>query len=534
VARGPASGSSTPDDRADQRAAGPDADLVDPLRIASEGLEEVEETQRHGPVPELVDESRTAPDPLAVLSLAIDRGETPDVEAEQPPRHGLLGRLTSRGRWPTGRARFDATGNGPITGAGTDSHTHGAQDAEPSDEPRVTTWAEDLAEQTATGEWPAVSSVDDAHEAGEDAAEETLLDAPGQVLDSGADDAEQQRSAAQAVERERVVALLAEQSWFAAEAAEAEHIEAERNSAQRAEDARLEGLRLGATDSEEQRLAAERAEADRIETERAAAQQAEDDRLEQHRVAELQRDEGRAARDQLEDQRLERERAEHERLAAERAAAERAEAERLAVLEEQRQSELREHDRVIAAQHLQADERPAATSAPTASPPAPTTRPTSSTAKGGTGEPIPRFVEFRPGSVLRYLFGALFVVFAVAAVIAIFRAVSGGSSAVVLAAVGLTGLAMVAWWALLSWAPPVVSVSNGLLEVSRGATSTSWDLRDPTTEITFRGRPTSRSWKAVLRSQGGRPVTISAREVDAAQFVEIVGHYQSAGPEVEA
>ena len=90
---------------------------------------------------------------------------------------------------------------------------------------------------------------------------------------------------------------------------------------------------------------------------------------------------------------------------------------------------------------------------------------------------------------------------------------------------------MVSWWALLSWSPPVVSVSNGLLELARGSNALTWDLRDPATEITFRGRPSSRSWRAVLRSEGGKPVTLSSRQVDPDQFVEIVEHYQAAGPE---
>jgi hypothetical protein len=37
----------------------------------------------------------------------------------------------------------------------------------------------------------------------------------------------------------------------------------------------------------------------------------------------------------------------------------------------------------------------------------------------------------------------------------------------------------------------------------------------------------------VLQSEGGKPVTITARHVDPAQFVEIVEHYQAAGPEAD-
>ena len=146
---------------------------------------------------------------------------------------------------------------------------------------------------------------------------------------------------------------------------------------------------------------------------------------------------------------------------------------------------------------------------------------------------MPRFVEFRPGNVLAYVFGTLFTIFSVGAVLTILWAVSDGGSRSILGAAALTALAMISWWALLNWAPPIVSVSNGLLEVSRGTRTKSWDLRDPATEITFRGRPSSRSWRAVLRGEDGKPVSISARIVDAAQFVELVEHYQSVGPETD-
>ena len=164
---------------------------------------------------------------------------------------------------------------------------------------------------------------------------------------------------------------------------------------------------------------------------------------------------------------------------------------------------------------------------------APGPRPVTAPVRRESAEPIPRFVEFRPGNVVSYIFGAFFTVFAVGAVITIFWAVSDGRSQAILGAAGLTALAMLSWWALLNWSPPIVSVSNGLLELSRGSRARSWDLRDPDTEITFRGRPSSRSWKAILRDDDGKPVTISARNVDPAQFTELVEHYQAVGPETE-
>jgi hypothetical protein len=167
-------------------------------------------------------------------------------------------------------------------------------------------------------------------------------------------------------------------------------------------------------------------------------------------------------------------------------------------------------------------------------PPPPATRrptPAGARARKTSNEPIPRFVEFRPGNALQYVFGTLFTIFSVGAVIGIFWAVSEGSGEAVLGAAALTALSMASWWALLNWTPPVVSISNGLLEVSRGNSSDTWDLRDEDTELTFVGRPSSRRWKTVVRTPDGKPVTIAARDVDAAQFTEIVEHYQSVGAE---
>jgi hypothetical protein len=228
---------------------------------------------------------------------------------------------------------------------------------------------------------------------------------------------------------------------------------------------------------------------------------------------------------QAERERLEAMRREEAERAAERAEQERLEAERLAA--ERAESERQARERVA---------RVAAPPAPDPTPPDPTrpddgsvpTAPRPAVPGVASGS-IPRFVEFRSGNAGTYVFGAFFTVFAAAAVIAIFWAVSEGTRNAVLAAGGLTALAMASWWALLSWSPPIVAVSNGLLEISR-VTSTGWDLRDPATEITFRGRPSSRSWKAVVRSEGGKPVTISARQVDPALFVEIAKHYQAVGP----
>jgi hypothetical protein len=589
-----------------------DADLVDPLQVASDALEDVAEAHHANGPSAPSDPQPDAPDPLAVLSRSLEeagvRVPTPDL-----PRRGLLGRR-GRGRPAAGPVSSEATPR--VVGSGEAPAAQRPQEpsvASVPDEPRVTTWAEDFEHASATGEWPAVASdpsdtradveetvtttsaagrpqagrrrprkgavrdvVAEVVQAGRDPRPDehvdTAEDQPAATQPAGwpersqiaPEDAERARlvsvrEAAQRQEEDRLAALKGEEDRrragqaevqrLAAEQAEADRIEADRAAAQQAEDDRLEQLRLATTAAEErplateqaeaeraaaeraevQRLAAEQAEADRIEADRAAAQQAEDDRLEQLRLATSAAEEHRLASADAQVEQARQEAAAAEADAQERAAAEQAEAQRLE--QERLDGEKAATERAEQAERQRqaaASARADAASARAAG------RRTPATVAAGGAEPLPRFIEFRSTSVLRYVFGAVFVVCAVAAVIAIFRAVSGGSSDVILAAAGLTALAMLSWWALLGWTPPIVSVSNGLLEVSRGAKSVSWDLRDPATEITFRGRPSSRSWRAVLRSPTGKPTAISARQVDPALFVEVVEHYQGLGPEVQA
>ena len=117
--------------------------------------------------------------------------------------------------------------------------------------------------------------------------------------------------------------------------------------------------------------------------------------------------------------------------------------------------------------------------------------------------------------------------FSVAAVIAIFWAVSEGSTNAILGAAGLTALAMGAWWALLNWTPAIVSISNGILEISRGSAADSWDLAHEETDLTYSGKPASRSWKATLTGNDGKKHVITRSAVDPEQFVEIVEHYRT-------
>jgi hypothetical protein len=553
------------------------SDLVDPLQVASDAFEGVAEAPHTDGESTAFDPQPGAPDPLAVLSRAIDAGQGIDADEPGTAKRGLLGRL-GRGRLTSSRTAPAAAeaATDPATAAGPTIHLPQEPPAALPDEPRVTTWAEEFELASTTGEWPAVVADQEGAPPG-DGAEVTssaptpppagrrrrrTVDAvtlqqgvaplaePQKDRDvAGEDSAGAERArlvavrgAAERHEADRLAVLKGEEDLHrveydgaelaatraaevdllegtqatdleadrqAAEQAEADRIDADRAAAQQAEDDRLEQLRLVSIASEERWLAAEQAEADRIDADRAAAQQAEDDRLEELRLEQL-----RVTTEQAE-------LAERARLAAVREASEQAERDRAL-----RAAERAERER-------EARQAAARESAASKVAPAAVAKARSKSAAVGA-EPIPRFIEFRSTSVLRYVFGALFVVCAVAAVIAIFRAVSAGSGEVIVAAAGLTALAMLSWWAVLSWTPPIVSISNGLLEITRGAKALSWDLRDPATEITFRGRPSSRSWRAILRDATGRPATISARHVDPLQFVEVVEHYQSVGPETEA
>ena len=572
MARGRRARSSTPHaEAAKSTAATADADLVDPLQVASDAFGHVAETRHSDGGPATSDPQPGAPDPLAVLSRSIEAGRGTPRDEPDPPRRGLLGRL-GRGRPAGGSLSSEVTASVDGAAEADTGEEYDATTAPQSDQPRVTTWAEDFELASATGEWPAV--VADPTDTGEDVADvvapppDVGIARPprGRRRRRRRDGLEARDEVAQvepAAEDEALDAAAAtgaddDRQRLAAEQAEAERIEADRAAAQQAEDDRLERLRLATTAPEDQevateqaqvgppagdqaeaeRLAAEQAEAERIEADRAAAQRAEDERLEQLRLEQLRLTAEQA--DQVE----------RTRLTAVREAAEQAERDRLGALrtQEARLEQARQEARAAEHTETQRLEQERLAAEPAAAEEAAAERAAAeeaererraresatATVPAGAAAPIPRFIEFRSTSLLRWVVGAVFVVCAVAAVIATFRAVSAGSNDVVLAAVGLTALAMLSWWALLRWTPPIVSVSDGLLEVSRGATAASWDLRDPATEITFRGRPSSRSWRAVLRGPSGRPTTIRARQVDPAQFVDVVEHYQAVGPETDA
>ncbi len=163
VARSRRAGSAAPDDMVEPPVSeSQDAEVIDPLQIASAGLEEVEEESPERP------EADTGPrtqDPLTLLSLAIDEEEAlaASGDVEEAPRRGLFG---WRGRERTaGQEAQDDESAVPSDADTPKSETaeHEAHEADTPDNlfadeaPRVTTWAQDFEEFQTTGSMPAVT-----------------------------------------------------------------------------------------------------------------------------------------------------------------------------------------------------------------------------------------------------------------------------------------------------------------------------------------------------------------------------------------
>jgi hypothetical protein len=140
---------------------------------------------------------------------------------------------------------------------------------------------------------------------------------------------------------------------------------------------------------------------------------------------------------------------------------------------------------------------------------------------------IPRFVEYSPTSVRGYALGAVFLVAAVTGVLTLFLAVSEDSSAALVIAGGCVVLALVAWWALLSWKPTVVSIREGVLDITRGERSDRFELTDPATVVEFRGRPGSPSWTATVKHVNAPRTILRSSHVKPRQFEQIVRHHRA-------
>ena len=140
---------------------------------------------------------------------------------------------------------------------------------------------------------------------------------------------------------------------------------------------------------------------------------------------------------------------------------------------------------------------------------------------------VPRFVEYSPTHVRGYLLGGVFVLASVAAVLTLFVAVSESSVAALVIAAGCVVLGVVAWWALLAWRPTVVSIREGVLDITRGGHTETFELADPSTSVEFSGKPGSPTWTAVVRSKNGPRTILKSSHVKPRQFERIVRHHRA-------
>ncbi len=144
---------------------------------------------------------------------------------------------------------------------------------------------------------------------------------------------------------------------------------------------------------------------------------------------------------------------------------------------------------------------------------------------------IPSFVEYSPSELRNYALGAVLVVASVAAVITLFLVAPDPDTGGFVLVLCLGLLAAAAGWGLASWKPTVVSIRDGILEVSRGDQEDTYDLRDPDTRVDLGTRTGSPSWRAKVASPDGPTTVITAREVKARHFTEIVEHHRGRRPE---
>ena len=127
----------------------------------------------------------------------------------------------------------------------------------------------------------------------------------------------------------------------------------------------------------------------------------------------------------------------------------------------------------------------------------------------------------------RWILGTLFVLSALAAVVAVFYAVENGTAASIVTAISAVVLSCALWWGLMSWAPRVITLSAGTLEVAQGPSSERFDLTNPRTEIELGDDPSSRQWTAeVVRANGSRLV-IKSNQVRPQQFCELIEKYRA-------
>jgi hypothetical protein len=140
---------------------------------------------------------------------------------------------------------------------------------------------------------------------------------------------------------------------------------------------------------------------------------------------------------------------------------------------------------------------------------------------------FPSFVEYSPSHLPLYALGAVFVGASVISVLMIFLAVQDGTTNSLLRAGAVLLIALAAAWLILGWEPTVISVRDGLLEVSHGSRGQKADLRDPNVVAESSGKPGSPAWKLTVRRPNGKPIVVRGYQVRRRPFARIVAWHQA-------
>ena len=125
------------------------------------------------------------------------------------------------------------------------------------------------------------------------------------------------------------------------------------------------------------------------------------------------------------------------------------------------------------------------------------------------------------------MLGGVFVGASVISVLMIFLAVQDGTTNSLLRAGALLLIALAAAWLMLGWEPTVVSVRDGVLEISRGSRGQQADLRDPSVTAESSGKPGSPAWKLTVKRPDAKPIVVRGNQVRRRQFARIVAWNQA-------
>lgn len=168
--------------------------------------------------------------------------------------------------------------------------------------------------------------------------------------------------------------------------------------------------------------------------------------------------------------------------------------------------------------------------------PEPEPVPDSAPASADTDEPgkpeapeapeVPAFIEYSPSELPSYALATVLVLSSVAAVLTLLFTAEEPTSAGFVVAATLGVVAVAAYWSLVGWPPTVVTIRDGILEVSRGRREDRFDLRDPATRVDLGDQPGSRSWKARFSHPDGSTAVVGAQQVRARQFIQIVRYHR--------